>query len=66
MPTHAVPNLASGAEQGPRAAAGRGFRSLLPRAALPPGDYRIGVLVERSDGAWMTFHGDRLAVPGGS
>lgn len=66
VPTHAVPNLASGAEQGPRAAAGRGFRSLLPRAALPPGDYRIGVLVERSDGAWMTFHGDRLAVPGGS
>jgi hypothetical protein len=42
-----------------------GFRSLVSRAALAPGEYRVGVLIERSDGAWLTFHDVRLAVPVG-
>jgi hypothetical protein len=63
LPTHAVPSLASEAEARPRASGGAAFRTLVPRAALPPGDYRIGLLVERPDGAWLSFHGGRLAVP---
>jgi hypothetical protein len=65
VPTHSVPNLGSGVEMGLRRPLGPGFRSLVRRAALPPGEYRVGVLIERPDGAWLTFHDDRLAVPGG-
>jgi hypothetical protein len=63
FPAPSVPSAASQLVEAPRAAAGLGFRSLVPRAALPPGRYRIGLLVERSDGAWLSFHQGRLAVP---
>jgi hypothetical protein len=62
VPTHAVPRLGP---EGPAPAGGAGFRSLVRRADLPPGEYRVGVLVERADGAWLSFRGDALAVPGG-
>jgi hypothetical protein len=63
FPAGSVPSVASERVETPRARAGLGFRSLLPRAALPPGRYRIGLLVERSDGAWLSFHPGRLTVP---
>ena len=65
VPTRAVPNPASGALAEPRRAVAPGFRSLVRRADLPSGEYRVGVLVERPDGAWLTFHDRKLAVPGG-
>ncbi len=64
VPTRVVPNLGSGALAELRRPVGPGFRSLVRRADLPPGEYRVGVLVERMYGAWLTFHDDRLAVPG--
>jgi len=63
VPAHSVPYL------GPAGAAPAGaavFRSLVRRADLPPGEYRVGVLVERVDGAWLSFRGDALVVPGGA
>jgi hypothetical protein len=66
VPTRPVPNLASEVETRLLARRGAGFRSLVPYAALPPGEYRVGVRLEHSDGAWISFRGDRLAVPGGS
>jgi hypothetical protein len=65
VPTHAVPNPESGALVEPRRGLASGFRSLVRRADLPSGEYRVGVLVEHPDGAWLTFHDQRLAVPGG-
>jgi hypothetical protein len=61
VPTWAVP-VATEDEATPRAG-GAGFRSLVPRASLPAGRYRVGLLVERADGAWLSFHADRLVVP---
>jgi hypothetical protein len=66
VPTRAVPSLASGAPAALRPGVAPGFRSLVRRADLPSGDYRVGVLVERPDGAWLTFHDERLAVPDGA
>jgi hypothetical protein len=63
FPAQTVPSAASQLVEAPRAAAGLGFRSLVPSAALPAGRYRIGLLVERSDGAWLSFHRGQLAVP---
>ena len=63
VPAHAVPAVAAGLD--PESRGGSGFRSLVRRTELPPGEYRVGVLVERADGAWLSFRGDELAVPGG-
>jgi hypothetical protein len=46
-----------------RALARSGFRLLAQASLLPAGAYRIGVLVEREDGAWLSFRADELRVP---
>jgi hypothetical protein len=65
FPAHSVPRLdfPAGRASQARALARSGFRLLVPGSELPSGEYRIGVLVERGDGAWLSFGGDTLAVP---
>jgi hypothetical protein len=63
IPTRAVPDLADLDEPGRRKPADTGFRSLVPRAALPAGRYRLGLLVARARGASLSYHAEWLVIP---
>ncbi len=65
FPAASVPrtDLAPAPGGGAQRLARSGFRLLVPAAAIPPGSYRLGVLVERAGGSWLTFRGDTLEVP---
>jgi hypothetical protein len=65
FPARSVPrtDLTTARPQPARGLARSGFRLLVPAALVPAGAYRIGVLVEHEDGAWLSFRGDGLEVP---
>ncbi len=65
FPARGVPRLDLPAGRGPatRELGRSGFRLLVPAELLPAGPQRIGVLVQRDGGAWLSFRGDALRAP---
>jgi hypothetical protein len=65
LPARSVPRLdvlGAGRAQHAREFGLSGFRLLAEAPQVPPGDYRVGILVRRGGASWLSFRGDALRV----